>query len=273
MKMNNKIENILAQIMDISSYVWQRGWAERNGGNISVNLTDEYRGGIINPGECEHVSYQQLDTILAGKIFFCSGTGMRIRDLAKDMNTLKKNSCILKIDNAAKGYCIIWGGESEKFRPTSELTSHLYIHTDLIKRETGCKAVVHNHPGELISLTHSKLYCTSSEQITDSLWRTLPEVRAFIPRGIALVPYALPGSEKLAELTVKALRKYDVALWEKHGAVAVGRDVDEAFDFIDVANKGAIIFLQCLSAGYVPEGLTDEQIKELEDVFNLNYSG
>ena len=37
------------------------------------------------------------------------------------------------------------------------------------------------------------------------------------------------------------------SLWEKHGAVATGKDLLEAFDFIDVANKGTIIFLKCLS--------------------------
>ena len=36
-----------------------------------------------------------------------------------------------------------------------------------------------------------------------------------------------------------------------------------------LANKGAKIFLQCLSAGFVPEGMSDAQMKELEDTFGL----
>ena len=267
--MNKYIENILSQIQEVSGYLWQRGWAERNGGNISVNMTEEYKDNTVSIDGCVYIDYQQLDMGLANKVFFCSGTGLRIRDLAKDINSLKKNSCILKIDANAKGYHIIWGGERENFRPTSELISHLNIHFDLIKRKTGYKAVVHTHPYELICLTHSKEYCRSSEQISQNLWSMVPEVRLFVPKGIGLVPYALPGSLKLADMTVEALRQYDAALWEKHGALAAGCDVLEAFDFIDVANKGAKIFLQCLSAGFVPEGMNDAQMKELEEAFNL----
>ena len=267
--MNEKIENVLSEIQEVSGYLWQNGWAERNGGNISVNMTEEYGDIAVNIDRCVYVDYQQLDIELAGKIFFTSGTGLRIRDLAKDMAELKKNACILKINEKANGYHIIWGGEREGFRPTSELISHLNLHLDLIKRNTGYKAVVHTHPYELISLTHSKEYSKSSEQISQNLWKMVPEVRAFVPRGIGLVPYALPSSELLADLTVDILRKYDVALWEKHGAVSVGEGVSEAFDYIDVANKGAKIFLQCLSAGYVPEGMSNAQMKELEDAFDL----
>jgi rhamnulose-1-phosphate aldolase len=267
--MNEKIEGILNQIQEISEYLWLRGWAERNGGNISVNMTKECESVAININRCVYVDYQQLDMKLANKIFFCSGTGLRIRDLAKSIDLLQKNSCILKVDENAKGYHIIWGGESQDFRPTSEFISHLNIHLDLIERKSDCKAIIHTHPTELISLTHSKEYSRNSEQISHDLWRMLPEVRAFVPRGVGLVPYALPSSEKLADLTVECLRKYDVALWEKHGALSVGSDVVEAFDFIDVANKGAKIFLQCLSSGFVPEGMTDTQMRELEEAFEL----
>lgn len=267
--MHKNIEHILNEVKEVSLYLWQRGWAERNGGNISVNLTDEFNSIPINLSRCEHVEYQKLNSALAEKTFFTSGTGLRIRDLSKNIEELKQNSCILKINENADGYYIIWGGERDGFRPTSELISHLNIHLDLIERKTGYKAVVHTHPYELISLTHSKKYCSSSKQLTSNLWRTLPEVRAFVPKGIGLVPYAMPSSNKLAVLTVEALKHHDVALWEKHGALAAGRTLSEAFDFVDVANKGAIIFLQCLSAGYEPEGLSDEQLKELEDAFNL----
>ena len=265
--MNKNIENVLRQVQEVSGYLWQRGWAERNGGNISVNVTEECINDFAVVDENYYVDFPGLPIKLAGCCFFCSGTGLRIRDLAKGIEELKENSCILKINKDASGYNIVWGGEREKFRPTSEFISHLSIHLDLMERNTGYKAVVHTHPYDLISLSHSEKYCIDSEQVSDVLWKMLPEVRVFVPRGIGLVPYALPGSKKLAELTVEALKGYDVALWEKHGALAVGRDVVEAFDFIDVANKGAELFLKCLSAGYVPEGLSDRQIKELEDAY------
>lgn len=30
----------IEKVVEVSAYLWQREWAERNGGNISVDLTD-----------------------------------------------------------------------------------------------------------------------------------------------------------------------------------------------------------------------------------------
>lgn len=58
----------------------------------------------------------------------------------------------------------------------------------------------------------------------------IPETRAFCPKGLGIVPYELPGSERLADRTIEQLGDYDVVMWEKHGALAVGEDPVEAFD-------------------------------------------
>ncbi|MBF0207695.1 MAG: rhamnulose-1-phosphate aldolase, partial [Oligoflexia bacterium] len=254
---NNNLQQIFLQIQEISSYMWQKGWSERNAGNISVNVTAEYLQCYQTDPKSDQLyfAYPGLDPQLNDQYFFCTGSGMRIRDLAKDFDTLKKVGCIIKVNTQQEGVQIVWGGESLNFRPTSELIPHLSIHLQLIKHASTYKAVVHTHPLELIALTHSQHYCQNSRQLTDYLWRTLPEVRAFVPKGMAFIPYALPGSKLLAELTAQELLSYDVAVWEKNGVVAAGKDPIEAFDFIDGANKGAQIFLQCLSAGYFPTGM------------------
>ena len=30
---------VVEQIAEVTGYLWQKGWAERNGGNITVNVT------------------------------------------------------------------------------------------------------------------------------------------------------------------------------------------------------------------------------------------
>ncbi len=82
------------------------------------------------------------------------------------------------------------------------------------------------------------------QDLTTLLWQQIPEARLFCPRGLAVVPYAEPGSKELAEATLIALQEHDLALWEKHGAIAVGDDLIEAFDTIDVMDKAAQIYLQ-----------------------------
>ena len=97
----------------------------------------------------------------------------------------------------------------------------------------------------------------------------IPETKAFCPLGLGIVPYELPGSVKLAEGTLKALADYDVVLWEKHGVFAKGKDIMDAFDQVDVLSKSAKIYINSRAMGYEPEGMSDEQMKEMTQAFHL----
>ena len=83
------------------------------------------------------------------------------------------------------------------------------------------------------------------------------------------MPYALPSSVALAEATLEQIKTHDVVLWEKHGTVAVGTDIMDAFDQTDVLNKAATIYLRAKSMGFVPEGMTDKAMQEIREVFKL----
>lgn len=97
----------------------------------------------------------------------------------------------------------------------------------------------------------------------------IPETLAFAPLGLGIVPYELPGSVKLADATLKQIKDYDVVMWEKHGVCAVGKDIMDAFDQIDVLNKAANIYMCAKSMGFTPDGMTEEAMKEVQEVFNL----
>ena len=58
-------------------------------------------------------------------------------------------------------------------------------------------------------------------------------------------------------------------MWEKHGVFAVDTDIMSAFDQIDVMNKAALIYEASMNMGFVPEGMSDEQMAELSRAFNL----
>ena len=74
---------------------------------------------------------------------------------------------------------------------------------------------------------------------------------------------------QLADATIHQLDDYDVVLWEKHGAFAVGEDIFEAFDQIDVLNKSAQIYMSARNMGFVPAGMTAEEMREMSVAFNL----
>ena len=97
----------------------------------------------------------------------------------------------------------------------------------------------------------------------------IPETKAFCPRGLGIIPYKMPSSVELAEATIKELDDYDVVLWEKHGVCAVGEDIMDAFDQVDVLSKSAQIYIDAKSMGFEPDGMSAEQMKELSVTFNL----
>ena len=121
----------------------------------------------------------------------------------------------------------------------------------------------------LVALTHSKKRM-EKDAATHMLWSMIPETKAFCPRGLGMVPYMLPSSVELADATISAIEDdYDVVMWEKHGVFAVDTDIMSAFDQVDVLNKAALIYISARNMGFEPDGMTDSQMKELTDVFNL----
>lgn len=253
----------IEQTAEVAGYLWQKGWAERNGGNITVNITDSLDEvakalpALAGPFEIgmklEH---------LKGCYFYCKGTGKRMRDLARDPMS---NASIIRICDDCASYEII---AEKPVKPTSELPSHLALHDYLIGSGSDYKASLHTHPIELVAMSHSSEWL-DSEHLTKTLWSMIPETLAFAPLGIGVVPYELPSSVKLADATLEQIKKYDVVLWEKHGTVAVGVDIMDAFDQTDVLNKAACIYMSARNMGFVPDGMTDEAMKEVQDVFNL----
>lgn len=261
MRLNKHVLDEISKVSEVAGYLWQRQWCERNAGNISLNLT-----GLITIKKDDLRINRYVKTNLpaeaAGMTIFVSGTGERLREL---VNKPSEVACIIHIDNNAAGYYIIWGGvNNSTLRPTSEFVSHLGIHLTNAKAENNLRCVLHTHPIELIAISHHPKLGTDEAALNKALWSMLPEIRVFVPRGIFIAPYEMPGSEELAKLTIEGLKQRDVILWSKHGALAVGKDAIQAFDYIDVANKGALIYLKCLQSGYVPVGMTDEEMKGLE---------
>lgn len=263
---NEAVSEQIQKASEAAGYLWQREWAEANGGNISINLTE-----IIDaiPSDLTDFNYVELDFIpsqAAGMSFFVTGTGERLRNL----HTPEKSACIVHYDNNCNGYYILWGANnSEDFRPTCEMISHVKMHLNLLENNSPCRAIVHTHPIELICLSHHPELTKDEEKLNKLIWSMIPEVRLFLKRGIGLASYSTPASNELAEKTVNSLAKRDVALWLKHGAIAAGKDTLEAFDYIDVANKGAKVYLQCLASGFTPTGLSDSELTNLENDFNL----
>lgn len=252
------------QVAETAGYLWTKGWAERNGGNITVNVTEYVDDGMRElPAISEAFPIGVELPHLKDCWFYCKGTQKRMRDLARD--PMANGSIIRITDDCA--HCEIVA--DNLVMPTSELPSHLSVHNYLLAKGSPYRASLHTHPIELVALTHSKKYM-EKDVATKLLWSMIPETKAFCPRGLGMVPYMLPSSVELANATIAAIDEdYDVVMWEKHGVFAVDTDIMSAFDQVDVLNKAAQIYISARNMGFVPDGMTEEQMQELSDVFGL----
>ena len=259
----SNLKSEIEKTAEVAGYLWQNGWAERNGGNITVNITDLIDDEVrAMPAISEVKQIGITLPYLKGCYFYCKGTGKRMRDLARKP---MENGSVIRILDDCASYVIIADND---VAPTSELPSHLSVHNRMIERGSNYRATLHTHPIELVAMSHNK-QCMGKDVLTNVRWSMGPETKAFCPLGLGIVPYELPGSVKLADATLAELEDYDVVMWEKHGVFAKGLDAMDAFDQIDVLSKSAKIYISAKCMGFEPDGMTQQQMKEMSVAFNL----
>jgi rhamnulose-1-phosphate aldolase len=252
------------KVAEVAGYLWEKGWAERNGGNITINISEMVDDVMRKlPSISPPKKIGKILPHLKGCWFYCKGTQKRMRDLAR---APMENGSIIRISEDCIHYEIV----ADAFvAPTSELPSHLAVHDYLLAKGSPYRASLHTHPIELVALTHSNKWL-EKDAATRMLWSMIPETKAFCPRGLGMVPYMLPSSVELGEATIRVIDEdYDVVMWEKHGVFAVDTDIMNAFDQVDVLNKAAQIYIASRNMGFEPDGMSSKQMQELSNVFGL----
>ena len=263
--MDEWLEEQYKSIGKVAGYLWNKGWAERNAGNISLNVTD-----LISHEERDGLSFSffyQLEKsmpALGGQIFLITASGSRMRDVKEHP---KRGLCLIELDETGSMYRILYSGKANRPPfPTSEMPSHLTIHHFLARERRPERAVLHAHVTETIALTHNTDF-KNEERINSLLWSLQPETTLFIPEGVGFVPFRIPGSYDIAEATIEKLKKHKTIIWEKHGALVIEKNLEEAFDIMDLVAKTIAIYFKCRMAGYKPEGLSKKQIGDIRDTF------
>ena len=233
-------------IAEVSAYIWESGWSAANGGNLTVDVT-----GLVQPGDFEACDVPLLPLgvaapAMAGRSLFVTVSGSRFRDVPKAPG---KALILLQVSDSGDRYRVLWGGEGGG-KPTMEFIPHLKAHAYLLAAGRPQPVVLHTHPVHLIAATHLPEYGTPA--FDRVLEVSLSTARVFLPAGVGMVGAMPMGSEALADATVEALAGRKAVLWQRHGCVAVGADVFEAFDTTDMLEKAAQMFLVCLSSGCLP---------------------
>jgi L-fuculose-phosphate aldolase len=136
-------------------------------------------------------------------------------------------------------------------KPSIESEMHLSIY-----RRKNVNAVVHAHP----------TFATAFTAMKKKIYINLTAESTAILGELVIVPYALMGTKKLAELVSEYIDKSDILLLENHGVLTIGKNLVQAFDKVEVLENAARMTLIVDFEGK-KRSLSREKIREIEKLF------
>jgi L-fuculose-phosphate aldolase len=138
------------------------------------------------------------------------------------------------------------------------LTSEFPLYLTFFKERPDINAIIHSHPP----------YANSFAIAAGKNWLLRPLfAEAILEIGpVPVVPYAEPGSEKLADQFRPYLKKYNSFLMENHGLLTMAREgIEKAMMLVELLEMTSISVLNALKLGNIKE-ISKEELINLENL-------
>lgn len=253
----------LVEIVRTTTNMYNHGWDERNGGNISVMLDES--------DVAEYLDVKNvLRTIptgftvpaLDGKYFLVTGTGKYFKNV---QYAPEVNLGVVRVVDGGKNAELLWGfADGGKF--TSEFPAHMMSHAARLAVDPANRVVMHCHPNNLLAMTY--VHDLDEKAFTRTLWQMETECIVVFPEGVNVLPWMLCGTNEIGEATAEKMKTARLVVWAQHGIYGAGRDLDETFGLIETAEKAAEVYLKIAHLPW-KQTITDEQLHQLEAHFGV----
>jgi L-fuculose-phosphate aldolase len=120
-----------------------------------------------------------------------------------------------------------WNGKN---KPSSEMRLHASVYAE----RKDINAVIHTHQSSASTVAAARREVPP----------ILDDMAQIIGPSVRVADYALPNTKKIVKRTLRALRGRNAALMANHGAVCIGRDMEEAFVVCQVLEKACRVFIE-----------------------------
>ncbi len=137
-------------------------------------------------------------------------------------------------------------------------SSESLLHSTIYQRRPDIGAVIHSHS------TYSSVLAVTGQAIPP----ILDEMVVHIGGAIGVSEYAFPATEQLASNVFEALGDRNAAIIRNHGAVAVGKDLDEALYVCQLVERAAHVFVYASLLGEASV-LPDESVRAEKAIFRM----
>lgn len=252
------------KVCELTNRLYQHGWDERNGGNVSLRLTGKELEKFSDLQFVRHIPIKFDASALAGQYFLVTGTGRYFKNI---IDHPKRDSGLVKIAADGKNVDLYWGF-SDGGEPTSEFPAHLMTHIERLKHDDDQRVVMHCHPTNLIGLSFTQKL--DEKQLSKLLWKMQAESLVVFPEGLGIIPYMTPGTNQIGAATAAKMKEFRVVMWPHHGVFACGDSMDETFGLIETVEKAAQIYTTIQAqGGKIQQSITDKDLVALAKSFNV----
>lgn len=256
---------LVKEVAKITFRLYDHGWDERNGGNVSYRILPE-----------ELTDYDDIQTVkrtipinfdgrdLAGMYFLVSATGRYFKNI---IDFPERDLGLVRITEDGKAVDLLWG-YSDGAAPTSEFPTHLMGHQARLAEHSDQRVVMHCHPTNLIAMTFTQKL--DEKIFSRILWKMQTESLVVFPEGIGIIPWMVPSTNQIGEATAAKLKDFRAVIWPQHGLFGTGATIDEAFGLIETIEKAAQIWTVIQQqGGKIEQTITDQDLLDLAKVFNV----
>ena len=128
------------------------------------------------------------------------------------------------------------------------------LHLEIYKHRKDVNAIIHCHP----------IYAMVFAALREDIPIFLEETAIYLGGPIKVAEFARTGTEELAQNALKALGDRKAVILANHGLVAVGRDLDDAFEVAYRVERTAKIYLFTKLLGgpkSIPEDIIEEELE------------
>jgi rhamnulose-1-phosphate aldolase len=252
------------EALETARLMSERGWAERNAGNMSFSIPGSLAARYFDPDNVKKVFRVDLNMQeLAGMAFLISATGSYFRKLKY---APAQGLGVVRVSLDGKRLELLWGFENGA-APSSEMRMHFMGHIVRLKKEPNHRVILHTHATNTIVMSANG--ALDEKAFTRALWRMHSECVVVFPEGVGLVPWMIPGTHEISAATAEKLKKFRLIIWPLHGIIAAGTSFDEAMGLIETVEKGAEIYLKSMCLTESLKLLTDKQVLDTAARFNL----
>lgn len=253
----------MVEMIRTADNMYQHGWDERNGGNISLLLEEDQISDYVDTKKVLRTMGTGFTApSLEGKYFLVTGTGKYFKNVKYAPEV---NLGLVHLINKGQTAELLWG-YTDGGCFTSEFPAHMMSHAERLKVDAENHVVMHCHPTNLLAMTY--VHSLDEKEFTRTLWQMCTECIVVFPDGVNVLPWMLCGTNEIGIATAEKMQTARLVVWSQHGIYGAGKDLDETFGLIETAEKAAEIYMKIAHLPLV-NSITDEQMHLLEQRFGV----